>query len=39
MIKKIKNKWKVNGYYITNQGSWTIIINDNGKEKMVKGIK
>jgi len=39
MIKKIKNKWKVNGYYITNQGSWTIIINDSGKEKMVKGIK
>ena len=34
-----KNKWKVNGYYITNQGSWTIMINDSGKEKMVKGIK
>jgi len=39
MIKKIKNKWKINGYYITNQGSWTIMINDRGKEKMVKGIK
>jgi len=34
-----KTKWRVNGYYIDSRGSWTIMVNDDGKEKMVKGIK
>jgi len=32
-------KWEIVGYYIDDKGSWTMYKNNDGKTKMVKGIK
>jgi hypothetical protein len=32
-------KWNIHGYYFDGQQEWTILINDDGKTKTVKGIK
>jgi len=31
--------WNVHGYYFDGKQEWTILINDNGNTKLVKGMK
>lgn len=36
---KKKMRWEIYGYYIDYHGSWTLLRNEDGREKRVKGIK
>lgn len=34
-----KNKWFISGYYLDGKNIWTILEDDHGKTKKVKGLK
>ena len=34
-----KNKWKVVGYYFDGQNTYTLLEDDKGKTKKVRGLK